>query len=333
MTQPVARRQAPAGRARLASGSRLRLRGGLSAFARLRALPFARASAVSERSLRRALPASGRRAGSSDERARDRALQSASGRSGRTRASGGAPAWIRRDVSLGPPFPERMRAGERLPEHHADRPDVGGGGRLLAEQPLGRDVAERAGDVADRGQRVELGHLREPEVEQPHVDLVALGEQHVRRLDVAVDDPAPVRVRERLEHLRGDLDRAAVVELAGRERLAQRLARDVLVGDVDVARVARERVDPLAARMAQRGRGPRLALGARGGLSLARDDLQRDVEAGLLVARKPDVAHSARSERPQRPVAAEDQLLRCGATDGHPRLLRRAQEKSFAPNR
>ena len=145
---------------------------------------------------------------------------------------------------------------------------------------------------------------------------VALGEQDVRRLDVAVDDPAAVRVRERLEHLRGDLDRAAVAELARGERLAQRAAGDVLVGDVDVARIARERVDPLAARMAERRRGLRLALGARGGLALARDHLQRDVEAALLVARKPDMAHPARAERPQRPVTSEDELLREGSR-GH----------------
>ena len=52
------------------------------------------------------------------------------------------------------------------------------------------------------GERVELGHLRQPEVEQPHVDLAGLGEQDVRRLHVAVDDPAPVGVRERLGDLR-----------------------------------------------------------------------------------------------------------------------------------
>ena len=65
--------------------------------------------------------------------------------------------------------------------------------------------------------------------------VVGLAEQDVRRLDVAVDDPAAVGVRERVEHLRRRLDRLGVVELAGCERLAHRAARDVLVGDVDVA--------------------------------------------------------------------------------------------------
>ena len=63
--------------------------------------------------------------------------------------------------------------------------------------------------------------------------------------------------------------------------------------------VARERVDALAARMAQRGGGPRLALGALGRLALAGDHLERDVEAALLVPGKPDLAHPARAERAQ----------------------------------
>ena len=105
----------------------------------------------------------------------------------------------------------------------------------------------------------------------------------------------------------------AVAELAGAQRLAQRAAGDVLVGDVDVAAVAGERVDPLAARMPQRGGGRRLALGARGRLALARDDLQRDVEAALLVAREPDVTHPARAQRPERSVPSEDELLREGS--------------------
>ena len=76
-----------------------------------------------------------------------------------------------------------------------------------------------------------------------------LCQQDVRRLHVAVHDPAPVRMRERLRDLRGDLDRGCVVQLAGAHRLAHRAARHILVGDVDMRRVARERDDALAALM------------------------------------------------------------------------------------
>ena len=60
--------------------------------------------------------------------------------------------------------------------------------------------------------------------------------------------------------------------------------------------------------MAQMRRGLGLALGARGRLPLARDDLERDVEPRLLVAGEPDRARAAAAERLQGPVAAEHEL-------------------------
>ncbi len=192
---------------------------------------------------------------------------------------------------------ERVPAGESLPEDHADGPDVGGGGRLVPVEALGGDVGERAGHVSDRGQRVELGHLREAEVEQADVDLVRLAEQDVRRLHVAVDDAAAVGVRERVEQLRGGLDRLAVAELAGGERLAEGAAGHVLVGDVDVAGVARKRIDALAAGVAQRGGGARLALGPLGDPALPDHHLERDVEAVALVPGEPDMTHPTRAQR------------------------------------
>ncbi len=206
-------------------------------------------------------------------------------------------------------MPERVLSGERFPEHHADGPNVGGRGRDRSVQPFRRDVGERARNVSERRQSVELGHLGQPEVQEADVDRAGLGEQHVRRLDVAVDDSAAVGVGERVADLRGDLDRRAVVELARAHRLAQRPARDVLVGDVDVRRVVCQRPDALAAWMAQRRRGSRFALGPMPRLALAGDDLQCDVEAGPLVPRQPDMAHPARAERADRPIPAEEEVV------------------------
>ena len=143
----------------------------------------------------------------------------------------------------------------------------------LASSPAsrsGRDVRERPGHVALRGQRLRLGHPREPEVEEPDRDAVAVGEQHVRRLHVAVEDPGGVGVREPVADLRAGLDRRGVVQLSGAERLAERAARHELVGDVDVARVAAEGVRAQTARVPQPRGGRGLALGARGRLALAR---------------------------------------------------------------
>ena len=51
-----------------------------------------------------------------------------------------------------------------------------------------------------------------------------------------------------------------------------------------------------------------LPLGPRRRLALARDDLQRDVEAGALVAREPDRARAAAAERAQGPIALRNEL-------------------------
>ena len=107
-----------------------------------------------------------------------------------------------------------MTACERLPEQHADGPDVRGRRRGVAPEPFRRDVRERSRNVAGRGQRLRLRQARKAEVQQ--ADRSVLGrEQNVRRLDVAVDDAAYMCVREPLEHLRRGFDRRLVVEVAG----------------------------------------------------------------------------------------------------------------------
>ena len=123
-----------------------------------------------------------------------------------------------------------------------------------------------------------------------------------------MDDAACVRVRERVEDLDRRLDRRRVVELAGAHRLAERAARNVLVRDVHVLRVAPEPVGALTAGMTQARRRLGLALRTRRGLSLARNDLERDVQAGLLVARQPDRPRAAAAERSERAVPPEDEL-------------------------
>ena len=120
---------------------------------------------------------------------------------------------------------ERLLAGKRLPEDDADGPDVGRTCRFVARQPLGGDVGERPGDIAGRRQRVGVVEQRQPEVEQAYRHLTALDEQQVRRLDVPVHDSSRVRVGKRVEHLRGGLDGAPVVEHPVPDRLAQRAAR------------------------------------------------------------------------------------------------------------
>src|SRR6185503_18272519 len=150
--------------------------------------------------------------------------------------------------------------------------------------------------------------LREPEVEHAHRDTRAVGEQDVRRLHVAMDDPALMRVREPIEDLNRRLDRCFVVELATAHRLAKGAAGDVLVGDVHVLRVAAKAVRALTRGMAQPGRGLRLPLGTRGRLAFTRDDLQGHVEPVLLVPGQPDGARAAAPQGAEWPVPPEHEL-------------------------
>ncbi len=209
-----------------------------------------------------------------------------------------------------------MPPRERLPEHHAHGPDVAGGGSLLACEPLRRDVRERAGDVADGGQGLGLGEGREAEVEQPHGDRWVVGDQHVGRLHVAVDDPAAVRVREPLRELGAGLDQVGVAELLRAEGVAEGEARGVLVGDVDVAALPAEGVGAQAGRVPEpRGRlGLPLRPEAR--LALPGHDLQGDVEPRLLVPGEPDRAAGAASQGAKWAVAAQGQIGPWGVGEG-----------------
>ncbi len=208
-----------------------------------------------------------------------------------------------------------MPPRERLPQEHAHRPDVALGRRLGACEPLRRDVGERPGDVADGCEGVSAVELREPEVEETNRDPVAVLEQDVRGLDVAMHDPCAMSVRERVEDLGRDLDRVLVRESIRAHRLTHGAARHVLVGDVHVARVVPDVVRANAAVVAQATCCERLPLGARGGLALPRDDLERDVEARPLVVREPDRPRATASQRPDRPIAPEYEVSGGGNRD------------------
>src|SRR5262245_7678099 len=119
-----------------------------------------------------------------------------------------------------------------------------------------------------------------------------------------------MRVGERLTDLRADLERGLVVDHAFAERLPQCAPGHVFIGDVDVTRVTRERIGALAARVAKAGGRGGLPFGPRGGLPLAGDDLERNLDAGGLVTGEPNRAVASASERLQRAIPAEDELVR-----------------------
>ena len=85
---------------------------------------------------------------------------------------------------------ERDGAREHLVEHDADRVEIGGGADRAAARLLGGEVLGRADDRSD------LGHLAGAGARDAEVgDLAAaiLADEHVVRLDVAMDDAVAVR--------------------------------------------------------------------------------------------------------------------------------------------
>ena len=101
---------------------------------------------------------------------------------------------------------QRRGPGQQLVEQDAQRVDVGAG--VDVERAvlglLGAHVFERADDRAVLGEQGPLGQplvdrLGDAEVDHlGHRLAVVERDQHVRRLDVAVDDPLLVRVLDRL---------------------------------------------------------------------------------------------------------------------------------------
>ena len=83
--------------------------------------------------------------------------------------------------------------GEHLVGHDSRREQVGRDGGRPAQEELRRHVPERAGGAALRV----IGH-RDPEIDD--LDLLAVDE-HVRRLEIVVDDVPAVQVRERPQEL------------------------------------------------------------------------------------------------------------------------------------
>ena len=229
--------------------------------------------------------------------------------------------------------PERMVACQGFPQEHADRPHVRRRPRLLAVQALRRDIGKCAGDVSDRGQRLRVRQLREPEVEEADRNLVLLRDEHVRGLHVAVHDAVRVREGEPLEHLCGGLDGAVVAEEAGAESLSKSDSRHVLVRDVQVLVVHLEAVRTQATGVTEPRR--RLGLSLRSWLcaTLPGDDLEGDLGARRLVQREPDRPRSAASERAQGPVATENEAARRDRFDGarHPAPALAAAAKTPAP--
>ena len=125
---------------------------------------------------------------------------------------------------------ERESPRQHFVEHDARGVDVRARVRAVAPRLLGRHVVHRA----ERLLRERVGGVGEAgDAEVSDLDAAVAKHHDVLRLDVAVDDAARMRVRERLHDLRDEVQRLTPVELAALFHiLLERDAVDELHDDI-----------------------------------------------------------------------------------------------------
>ena len=161
----------------------------------------------------------------------------------------------------------------------------------------------------------EVGELREADAGR------RLGHHHhVLGLQVAVDDPARVRVGERVAQIRADPRHVAVRDRAGPQQLRKGSAPNELRHQVDVVLVGGQLVDADDRGMVQAGGRERLALDALSAPALERDRLDRHLALEALVPGVPDDAEAARAEALLEAVATEHQTRARGARQAFGRV-------------
>ena len=195
---------------------------------------------------------------------------------------------------------ERRPAGQQLVQRRAEAVDIGAAidRADVAARLLRRHVRGRAEQRARAGQAAVGGRLAgEAEVgdDRPPAAVVGALDEHVGRLDVAVDDAEAVGLVQRDREVAGD--RGLVLDRHRRGGLRQRRAVDELEREVRAAGDLADLVDPTHVGVIDARLGARLLGEAeRGGRIDAADQLERDPAAEPAVARPVHHAHAALAE-------------------------------------
>ncbi len=190
---------------------------------------------------------------------------------------------------------------------------------MAAAALLGRDVVGAADQVAGARQRRQPLLAHEPEVDQQRAAVAA--QEDVRRLDVAVEDPALVRMVQRVRDLRERRGGARAVdapgrvdEAAARDHVGERRPLDQLHREEPGAVAVADLLDVHDVVVAQAGRRIRFAQEAldRGGLQreVRLEDLERDELAAGATARPIDDTHPAAADLAFDHEIAEDAPFR-----------------------
>jgi hypothetical protein len=198
-------------------------------------------------------------------------------------------------------------------EHEAKREEIGAGVELLAARLLRRHVVDRSDGHAGRGEHLArdaclrrrlmrlFAELGDAEVEQ--LRLTSLRDEHVRGLDIAMNDALAVRGIEGVRELA-----AGIQDLFERKRAvlnapAQRLALEELHRDEVPAFVDADVIDRADVRMVQRRCDARFAQEPldilRRHAGTVGQELERDMASKPRVLGFIDDAHSARAQLPE----------------------------------
>jgi hypothetical protein len=221
---------------------------------------------------------------------------------------------------------EREVPRHQLVEDDADRPNVRAvvdalrRAKLLrrhverrAEHGLRRRESARAGRESARSLR-----LRDAEVEDlhHHRPVLAFCEEQVRWLQIAMDDPDRVRLRDPAQRLKHIMDRDVGSETMARlafEHLREVLAVEQLEDHVRIAHLLIDVVDADHVLVLDVRGGATFVDEALSGFRIARvgeHDLDRDGFRKLQVARSEDRAHAALSDQMIEHVLAGDHVPR-----------------------
>ena len=219
------------------------------------------------------------------------------------------------DMARAPRPVERLGRRQRLVQHHAEGPEVGGGRGRLALQPLGRQVGGRAQQLAGDGEVRPLpwpvGDDALGDAEVGDLGRPVVGDEDVAGLDVPVDDARVVGRGQGRRARRRPRRGASPVDGAGGDAVGQRLAREPLHDDVGHAVVLAGVEDGDRVGMGQAGGGPCLGLEPGADVvarrtSSGRRNLDRDRPVERRSMRVVDVGHPAPAQDARHLVATGD---------------------------
>ena len=200
---------------------------------------------------------------------------------------------------------EREPAAQHPVEQHPEGVDVARRRHRPACRLLGRHVGGRPEERPLLRERVRAAHAGNPEVGDLRAALLV--EEHVRRLQVPVDEPVLMGVSEPGRELACDVRGALVVQGPSRhEAILERSAGKVLEDHVGapLASVVEETAD---VRVRERGDRVRFALEAHR-VGTGTEQLDGDGAVELIVVCNPDLGHAAGAEPALEAIAAADHL-------------------------